>query len=150
MPENFNQFWTLNLTTSALLPIDAGPGETPEPVIIATPDQNYAMGAFLGTFSLSLSLSLSLSPNSLLLDLFGNQASFNSVSAPAAYAHYARFNFPAQGTSKWSVVWRHWASIPAGTLYGFETAICVGTLAQVKSCMLVVASKVGFVPCNGC
>jgi len=119
MPENFNQFWTLHLANGFLNHTDEGPGETPDPVIISTPDQNYAMGAFL-------------------------------VSAPATYVHYARFNFPAAGTSKWSVVWRHWANMPPGTLFGFETAICVGSLQQVKTCMLTVAQKAGYVPCNGC
>ena len=83
MPENFNQFWTLNLTTGALLLINAGPGETPEPVIIATPDQNYAMGAFLGTFPPPLS---TRQPTVR----FGNRDSFNSQFRHPLHMHTMR------------------------------------------------------------
>lgn len=40
----FNTFWTINLATGAVTPQNAGPAETPDPVIISTSDQKYAMG----------------------------------------------------------------------------------------------------------
>lgn len=119
MPETFSSFWTLNLANGQLAAIDQGPGETPDPVIISTPDQTHAMGAYL-------------------------------AGAPTDYVHYARFNFPAQGTSKWSVVWRISSNINAGTVFSFETMICVGSLAEVQSCMITLSQKTGYIPCNGC
>lgn len=47
MPIAFNTFYTLNLTTGVLTQTNGGPGETPDPVIIATSDSSSAMGSFL-------------------------------------------------------------------------------------------------------
>jgi hypothetical protein len=122
MPENFNSFWLINLANGQLSQVNTGPAETLTPVIIATPDQQYAMGAYL-------------------------------ASAMRPYVHYARFNFPNSyapaATSKWSVVWRDYYGIAPGTTVSFETIICIGSLQQVQTCMVQMASKTGYVTCTG-
>ena len=47
MPLEFNTFWTLNLTSGQLNSVATDFGVTHTPVIFSTPNQNYAMGAYL-------------------------------------------------------------------------------------------------------
>ncbi|MFO0867140.1 MAG: hypothetical protein U0744_21295 [Gemmataceae bacterium] len=46
MPWEFDTFWKLEPKTGKLHPLDDGPGEQPWPVVLATADGNYAMGAW--------------------------------------------------------------------------------------------------------
>ena len=46
MPAEFEQFWKLNPQTGQLQPLDDGPGEQKDPVILSTKDGAYAMGVF--------------------------------------------------------------------------------------------------------
>jgi len=121
MPEDFDTFWNINLINGQIVQTNQGPGEDKDfPVIIATQDQRFAMGAFL-------------------------------LGAPSSYVHYVRYYFPygpAQGTSKWSVVWRGLDGVSAGQTISFDTVICVGTLQMVQSCMFSVARSRGYIHCT--
>lgn len=46
MPPNFSTFWTYNPATKTLAPLSDGPGEQRFPVILATPDKNFALGIY--------------------------------------------------------------------------------------------------------
>jgi hypothetical protein len=46
MPAEFSRFWTYDPATKRLAGLSDGPGEQPLPVIIATPDSDYAMGVY--------------------------------------------------------------------------------------------------------
>jgi len=120
LPDSFSSFWLIDLTSGQLTPTSAGPGETADPVIIGTPTGSYAMGAYL-------------------------------ASANVPYVKYARFFFPGPepyGTSKWSVVWRTWSGVTPGMTLSFASYICLGTLAEVQSCMVQAAHNSGFVRCT--
>jgi len=124
MPQHtFSSFWTISLATGRLTAVSGGPAETTDPVIIGSPNGAYAMGAYI--------------------------ASCNNEQ----YAHYARFDFPspdgAWATSKWSNVWRGYEGIEPGTVVAFESILCVGSLADVQSCMVQMAQKTGYINCAG-
>ena len=44
MPPDFSEFLAYDPAAHALVPLTDGPGEQPLPVILATPDHNFAMG----------------------------------------------------------------------------------------------------------
>jgi hypothetical protein len=44
MPAEFSQFWKLDRAGGELAPLSDGPGEQSEPIVLATPDGDYAMG----------------------------------------------------------------------------------------------------------
>ena len=46
MQPQFSSFWKYNPATRILSPLDYGPEEQDQPVIMATPDGNYAMGVY--------------------------------------------------------------------------------------------------------
>ncbi len=46
MPPEFSQFWTFRAKTRELEPLSDGPGEQEHPVILATPEGDFAMGIF--------------------------------------------------------------------------------------------------------
>lgn len=110
MPIRFGSFYTIDLATGKLQAVDHGPGETPQPVILATSDSAFAMGSFLETY-----------PHADLIS-------------------YARFYFPssdpAWATSKWSDVWRSGAGFVAGQRLDFRSVVCLGTLQMVVDCMM--------------
>ncbi|MFM7974023.1 MAG: hypothetical protein ACKO8U_03055, partial [Pirellula sp.] len=45
MPSEFSDFWKVSSQDGRLLRLDDGPGEQPDPVILATPGGEFAMGA---------------------------------------------------------------------------------------------------------
>ena len=46
LPIGFSQFWTYDPRQDRLTPLSKGPGEQPLPIIIATPDGQYALGVY--------------------------------------------------------------------------------------------------------
>ena len=110
MTPEFSKFWTYDPTTKALSALSDGPGEQINPVILATPDGNYAMGIF--------------SP-----DL---------PQWPGTNLGYGRWRFPASqypGTGnacvKWNCVYRISDVYPG--IYSFRCYPIVGTLSDVTS-----------------
>lgn len=79
MPSEFSDFWRVSSQDGRLLRLDDGPGEQSDPVILATPDSNFAIGAIAVA-------------NSDWID-----------SGPG----YGRFRFVKEGVVKWNVVFRH-------------------------------------------
>jgi len=114
----FNTFWTINLQNGTLTQVNAGPAETLDPVIISTPDRQYAMGAYIA-----------IAPS-----VYAHYARFNFPNPNTAWA-----------TSKWSNVWRGTMNFTPGQVLSFESIICVGNLGTVQSCMTTMASKTGWV-----
>lgn len=79
MPSEFSDFWKVSSQDGRLLRLDDGPGEQPDPVILATPGGEFAMGAIAVGHSDWI------------------------VSKPG----YGRFRFKAERVVKWNVVFRH-------------------------------------------
>lgn len=106
MPSEFSTFWKVSTTDGRLLRLDDGPGEQSDPVILATKDHRFAMGAVS----------------------MGNPQWIDS--APG----YGRFRFPTENVVKWNVVFRH-RQLPRITQNkaSFRVLVMVGTLEQVRS-----------------
>ena len=104
MPPEFSQFWKFNPQTGKLQPLSDGPGEIIKPVILATPDGNFAMGIF--------------SPPPADADCSGPR--------------YGRWNFTTAGTVKWNCVYRaqNDNGIRDGD-YSFRMLVAIGTLVEV-------------------
>lgn len=76
MGRDFSSFWTFNPESGVLNTLSNGPGEQNIPVILSTPDRNYAMGIFAPA-----------------------HPDFPNIG-------YGRFNFYDQNTMKWNAVFR--------------------------------------------
>jgi hypothetical protein len=110
MPSEFSSFWTYDPKTQKLNPLSDGPGEQNLPVILATPDGQYAMGVY--------------SPD------------LPDPKYPSTGYGRFRFNLPGppeNSTVKWNCVFRR-SPVPAGS-YNFRCYSIVGTLQQVTSGM---------------
>ncbi|MEW4569370.1 hypothetical protein AB1L88_16010 [Tautonia sp. JC769] len=46
MPPEFGAFWRFDATTGDLVPLDDGPGEQADPVVLSTADGSHAMGVY--------------------------------------------------------------------------------------------------------
>lgn len=79
MPSEFSDFWKVSSQDGRLLPLDDGPGEQSDPVVFATPDGEFAMGAIAMGHSDWI----------------------------ASKPGYGRFRFEAERVVKWNVVFRH-------------------------------------------
>ncbi|QDV17068.1 hypothetical protein Pan153_17020 [Gimesia panareensis] len=114
MPAEFESFWKLNPETGKLQPLDDGPGEQKDLVILSTQDQQYAMGVF--------------SPD--------------QPSPGFEHAGYGRFRFTPQKVVKWNCVFRvrNPQGVPPGK-YVFQVFVAVGTLADVKQAILTLEKK---------
>ncbi|MCY3005698.1 MAG: hypothetical protein NTV29_06955 [Planctomycetota bacterium] len=108
MPKEFSEFWKVTAPNGELHKLDDGPGEQPDPVILSTPDRQFAMG----TISAGRP------------DWIDSQAG------------YGRFRFPSEQVVKWNVVYRY-REIPSITKpkASFRVLVAVGTLAQVHSAL---------------
>jgi len=105
MQPEFSSFWRYSPVTGVLSPLDYGPGEQNQPVILATPDGEYAMGVY--------------SPD-LPQDEF-----------PAA--GYGRWSV-IPDTVKWNCVFREINGVPPGQ-YIYRCYVVVGTLDDVRDSM---------------
>ncbi|MCA9080136.1 MAG: hypothetical protein KDA58_06225 [Planctomycetaceae bacterium] len=106
MPEDFSRFWRYSSEQQRLLPLDDGPGEQRDPVVLATEDGQYAMGC------------LAIAKES------------EALRGPG----YGRFRFERERVVKWNCVFRltDRAGISADD-YVFETLVIVGDQATVES-----------------
>jgi hypothetical protein len=111
MPPEFSEFLAYDPATRTVAPLTDGPGEQSLPVILATPDHNFAMGIF------SPGLPQKAHPK----------------------AGYGRFRFlnnpktPGWNTVKWNAVYRE-APAPRGQ-YHYQCYVVVGTLEDVRRAM---------------
>lgn len=110
MPIEFETFWKFNPQSGELEPLSDGPGEQPQPVVLATPDGSHAMGVF--------------SPD--------------QPSHGFENAGYGRFRFPGAKVVKWNCVFRMRDAINgiASRDYSFRNFIAVGDLATVKASLI--------------
>jgi hypothetical protein len=106
MPAVFSSFWEFDPATGKLQPLSDGPGEIKNPVVLATPDGQFAMGIFAPAQS---------QPN---------------TTGPT----FGRWRFDSARVVKWNCVCRveNPAGIRAGD-YTYEMRIPFGTLAQVEA-----------------
>ena len=110
MPIEFETFWKFNPQSSELEPLDDGPGEQRQPVVLATSDGAHAMGVF--------------SPDQPSRGFEG--------------AGYGRFRFPGAKVVKWNCVFRRrdaMNGIAPGD-YSFRNFIAVGDLVTVKASLI--------------
>jgi hypothetical protein len=115
MPIEFRAFYALSIEQGALSKLTDGPGEQEQPVLLATKDGKFAMGAILTS-----------APRGL------------GWSGPG----YGRFAFDAQNVTKWNVVCRlrDRKAVPSGD-YPFEVLVAVGDLETVKSTLMAIAKS---------
>jgi hypothetical protein len=104
MPPEFSAFYRFDAKLKKLLPLSDGPGEQSSPVVLATPDGQFAMGVF--------------SPDQPV-------KGFESVG-------YGRWRFVREKVVKWNCVFRVNNPLPGGT-YSYRHKILVGSLAQVEA-----------------
>jgi hypothetical protein len=114
MPARFEKFWGLDSSRGELVPLTDGPGEQSLPVILATKDNQYAMGVF--------------SPD--------------QPSNGFEHVGYGRFRFEHEQVTKWNCVFRvsDRERIAAKT-YRFRMFVAIGTLEQVRSDLSSLASR---------
>jgi hypothetical protein len=107
MPPKFSEFFTFNLQSRQLQPIDAGPGEQKHPLIFSTKSGSHAMGV----------LALEAPEN-------------------ARGPGYGRWNFEKEKVVKWNAVYRvrNDRGVPPGD-YRFRLAVIVGSLENVQVTM---------------
>jgi len=112
MPPEFSKFWYWVADTNQLNQLDDGPGEQPFPVILSTPDLQFAMAIFCPPHSAAAP------PDA------------GGLTGPS----YGRFRFINEQVVKWNCVFRvrHQPSIVAGD-YQFSMFVIVGTLPQVQT-----------------
>lgn len=106
MPPVFAKFWKFSRRTQRLEPLDDGPGEQAEPVVLSTESGGHAMGVF--------------SPD--------------QPSAGYEQAGYGRFRFAQERVVKWNCVFRvrRAEGIRPGD-YAFRQFVIVGTQADVEA-----------------
>ncbi len=106
MPPEFDHFWEFNPKTQKLQPLDYGPGEIKNPVVLATADGKYAMGIY----------------------------SLNEKPPDTSRPGYGRWYFDRARVAKWNCVFRvrNPKGIASGE-YRYRMLVPVGTLAQVEA-----------------
>lgn len=106
MPPVFSRLLRFDAQTSRLEPISDGPGENPDPVVLATPDGSHAMG------------------------IFAPPQDLRGTVCPG----YGRFRFEEARVVKWNCVFRlrDPAGISSGT-YPFRMHVVVGDLETVRT-----------------
>lgn len=105
MPAEFETFWAFDTASGELVPLSDGPGEQEFPVVLATADEEYAMGCI----------------------------AVDALTDGAAGPGYGRFRFERERVVKWNCVYRYTDSegIEPGE-YAFQTIVLVGDLATVE------------------
>jgi hypothetical protein len=106
MPEEFSRFWEFNPATGKLQPLSDGPGEIQNPVVLATPDGQFAMG------------------------IFARPVSQAETDGP----NFGRWKFDWAHVVKWNCVYRVRAAsgIPDGD-YTYRMLVPFGTVKQVET-----------------
>jgi hypothetical protein len=105
MPEEFNTFYQFDREANKLVSLSLGPGESKNPVVLATADGQFAMG------------------------IFSPPQSAAGMTGPT----YGRWFFDQGHVSKWNCVFRvrDDAGLRGGN-YRFRMLVLVGTLGQVQ------------------
>jgi len=106
MPEGFSRFWEFNPGTGKLQPLSDGPGEIKNPVVLATPDGEFAMG------------------------IFAPPQSQPDTTGPT----FGRWRFDSAHVVKWNCVYR--VQSPHGIRngdYTYRMLVPFGTLEQVEA-----------------
>jgi hypothetical protein len=105
MPPEFSRFWRFNPETLKLEPLSDGPGEIKDPVVLATPDGQHAMG------------------------IYAPPQPQPHTTGPT----YGRWRFTEQHVVKWNCVFRVHAAAGLRTGdYSYRMLVPVGTRAQVE------------------
>jgi hypothetical protein len=113
----YDSFYTYNLTSKVLTPVDRQFNLTTIPHIFATEDGKYAMGAFIKNYP--------------------------HTETPILYGRFY-FNFSPMdmnSTTKWTMIWQSGRKVTANTQLNFNSYICVGTLQDVTQCMSKLNSE---------
>ena len=112
MPAEFDTFHRFDAKEGKLKPLTDGPGEQPDPVVLATADGKFAMGVF--------------SPD--------------QPSKGFEAAGYGRFRFRAEKVVKWNCVFRlrEPKGVPGGE-YAYRCFVVVGTVADCESTLAALA-----------
>jgi hypothetical protein len=112
MPPEFSSFWRFDGATGKLAPVSDGPGEINDPIVLATPDGQYAMGI------------LSLDP------------------APphGTGPTYGRFRFVPEKVVKWNCVFRLRDGVAAGD-HSFHMAVPLGTRDDVEQALRQLSNR---------
>jgi len=117
MPPEFSKFWYWVADTDQLKELDDGPGEQPFPVILSTPDLQFAMAVCCPPRAAAVP------PNA------------GDLSGPS----YGRFRFHNEQVVKWNCVFRvrNQPRIIAGD-YRFSMFVIVGTVRQVQTALAAI------------
>ncbi len=107
MPAEFSVFWRFDRTKQKLVPLSDGPGESADPVVLSTPDGQFAMGAY-----------------SRYLPVPG----FENLG-------YGRWRFGPEKVVKWNCVFRVNNPTPGAT-YTYQHSLLVGDLRQVEATLI--------------
>lgn len=114
MPPEFGTFHRFDAAAGKLKPLTDGPGEQPDPVVLATDDGKYAMGVF--------------SPD--------------QPSKGFEAAGYGRFRFEKEKVVKWNCVFR--VRDPKGVAggdYPFRCFVVVGTLGDCEATLAALHAE---------
>ena len=111
MPAEFSTFWRFARATGKLEPLSDGPGEISDPVVLATPDGQSAMG------------------------IIAMDAPPPRASGPT----YGRFRFTPEKVVKWNCVFRLRDGVPPGE-YRFRMAVLLGTRADVEQALRTLSA----------
>jgi hypothetical protein len=111
MPPEFGTFRRFDRTAGKLKPLDDGPGEQADPVVLATAAGTHAMGVY----------------------------SSDQPSKGFERAGYGRFRFAAEKVVKWNCVFRtRRAAGIAGGEYQFRCFLVVGTVADCEAALVAL------------
>lgn len=105
MPAEFDTFWRFDRDAQRLAPLTDGPGEQPDPVVLATADGRFAMG------------------------VLGRPPAESAVQGPT----YGRFRFRQERVTKWNCVYR--LAQPEGITprdFSFRHLVLLGTKEDVE------------------
>jgi hypothetical protein len=113
MPAEFDTFWGFDAQSQSLQRLDDGPGEQPLPVVLATADSRFAMGAVLVA-----------GPDSM-----------------SGRPGYGRFRFREEGVVKWNIAQRYReSSAMTERRFSFRSLIAIGSLEEVRQAMVEIHS----------
>jgi hypothetical protein len=105
MPAEFDTFLRFDAASGTLLPLDDGPGEQADPVVLSTSDGSHAMG------------------------ILGTPSTVPNMIGPT----YGRFRFPAERVTKWNCVYRLTAADGLSAAdYAFSMQVIVGSRNVVE------------------
>ncbi len=111
MPPEFSVFHRFVRATGTIEPLSDGPGEQPEPVVLATPDGQHAMGVI----------------------------SIEAPSAGASRPSYGRFRFTQEKVVKWNCVFRVSGGVKPGA-HRFRLYVLLGTLDDVTRALRILSA----------